>query len=314
MSTILLESVVTKAKPFLKWAGGKSQLLEQMTAYFPQDLIAGNMNRYAEPFVGSGAAFFRIAQTYQIQRYFISDINRELIAAYITIREDVEALIELLSEMQMEYVALSPEKQSAKFYHVREQFNRNLPKMDFGKFTESWIERTAQIIFLNRTCFNGLFRVNSRSEFNVPFGRYKNPLICASSNLRAVSRVLQQTEIQCGDFTLCEHFVDDNTFVYFDPPYRPISRTSSFTSYSDYDFDESAQNRLAAFYRYLDQKKHAKLMLSNSDPKNQNPHDHFFEENYELYRIARVRANRMINCDATKRGKIFELLIVNYMG
>jgi DNA adenine methylase len=213
--------------------------------------------------------------------------------------------------MERKYHRLSPNRQKEYFYAIRFQLNENRPSIDFNKYSEDWIERTAQIIFLNRTCFNGLFRVNSKGEFNVPFGKYKNPLICSEDNLQAVSELLHRTEIRLGDFSDCESFVNSETFVYFDPPYRPISKTASFTSYSKYDFDEAAQLRLASFYRLL-HRKGARLMLSNSDPKNEDPKDHFFEDAYKGFRIQRVTANRMINCNADKRGKIFELLILNY--
>lgn len=306
-----MQLLATKAKPFLKWAGGKAQLVDQITKHFPIELRTGLIHKYAEPFVGGGALFFRIAQTYDIDEFLIADVNEELILAYQTIKKDVSSLIDLLKWMQTKYHRLSPNRQKEYFYSIRFEFNEKRLHINYQRFQESWIERTAQIIFLNRTCFNGLFRVNSKGEFNVPFGCYKNPLICAEDNLRQVSELLQRTQIQLGDFTICEPFVTSDTFVYFDPPYRPISKTANFTSYSRYDFDDIAQLRLASFYRLLDEKG-AKLMLSNSDPKNENPNDQFFEEAYKGFHIERVRANRMINCNADKRGAISELLIMNY--
>jgi len=300
-----------KSKPFLKWAGGKSQLVDQIAKYLPIELRTGLIHKYAEPFVGGGALFFRIAQTYDIDEFLIADVNEELILAYRTIKKDVSNLVDILKELQAKYHRLSTNRQKEYFYSIRFHFNERRPFINYRRFHPSWVERTAQIIFLNRTCFNGLFRVNSKGEFNVPFGRYKNPLICAEDNLRQVSELLQRTEIQLGDFTECERFVTSDTFVYFDPPYRPISKTASFTSYSRYDFDDAAQLRLASFYRLLN-KTGAKLMLSNSDPKNENPNDNFFENAYKAFYIERVRAYRMINCNADKRGAINELLIMNY--
>lgn len=302
---------ISEAKPFLKWAGGKSQLLEQMTTHFPTELMYGKIKRYVEPFVGSGAVFFYVAQHYDVQEFFIFDINDELILAYKTIRQNVESLINLLIEIQDRYFSLTPDEQKNYFYQVRSEFNLNRSKINFAEFHTDWIERTAQLIFLNRTCFNGLFRVNFKSEFNVPFGSYKNPKICNAKRLRAVSKTLQRAIIQQGDFTVCAEFVNGDTFVYFDPPYRPISQTASFTSYSNYNFDDTAQLRLAEFFKQLDAKG-AKLMLSNSDPKNKNPNDHFFENAYQSYRVKRVRASRVINSNAKKRGQIYELLIMNY--
>jgi len=306
-----MKPVVTKARPFLKWAGGKAQLLDQIVKRLPNELRRGLIRKYAEPFVGGGALFFCIAQKFELDRFLIADVNDELILAYRTVKKDVLSLIEYLKEMQRKYHRLSPSRQEEYFYTIRFQLNERRPDINYHRFDESWIERTAQIVFLNHTCFNGLFRVNSKGEFNVPFGRYKNPMICSEENLREVSKLLQHTQICLGDFTECESFVTPKTFVYFDPPYRPISKTASFTSYSRYDFDDSSQLRLASFVRLLD-KKGAALMLSNSDPKNGNPRDHFFENAYKDFQIMRVRANRMINCNAEKRGAIKELLITNY--
>lgn len=299
------------AKPFLKWAGGKSQLLEQMMEYFPQELKTGKIKHYVEPFIGGGAVFLHIAQTYGVESFFIFDINEELVVAYKTIREDVGALLTELAEMEHRYLRLSPEEQSDYFYAVRNQFNADKGLINYESFTDDWIKRTAQIIFLNKTCFNGLFRLNSKGLFNVPFGRYKKPTICQESNLLEISKILAKTEIRTGDFEECAQFIDSSTFVYFDPPYRPISKTSSFTSYSKHDFGDDAQLRLASFYRRLDSLG-AKLMLSNSDPKNENAADDFFDKAYSGYRIELVKATRMINCNADKRGHINELLILNY--
>lgn len=300
-----------KVKPFLKWAGGKTQLLEQMTAYFPPELKSGDITRYVEPFVGSGAVFFHLIQTYQINKAYLFDVNDELILAYNTIKSDVSALVCKLENIQEEYLKLSATDQEEYFYDVRHKFNHQRRDVDFNQYQPEWVNRTAQIIFLNRTCFNGLFRVNGQGEFNVPFGRYKNPQICNAENLLGVSRILQKAIIKRGDFTRCERVVNSNTFVYFDPPYRPISTTASFTSYSKFEFGDKEQRRLAQFYRQLD-KRGAKLMLSNSDPKNNNAEDRFFESLYDGFKIKRVQASRMINSDAKKRGKIGELLIINY--
>lgn len=302
---------MVRAKPFLKWAGGKTQLLEQLVAYFPTRLKLGQVKRYVEPFVGSGAVFFHVAQNYQVEEFFLFDANEELVLAYKTIQHDVDALIQRLESMQQEYFSMNATEQEEKFYAVRHKFNRKRSDIDFDSYQPEWIERTAQIIFLNRTCFNGLFRVNARGEFNVPFGRYKNPQICNPQNLIQVSQVLTRVKIERGDFAKCKDLVNSDTFIYFDPPYRPISTTASFTSYSRFEFGDEEQKRLAEFYREL-HKCGAKLMLSNSDPKNELPDDYFFESLYEGFNIKRVLASRMINCDATKRGKLNEILVMNY--
>lgn len=294
-------------KPFLKWAGGKSQLLEQIEANFPCEFKTGSIKRYVEPFIGSGAVFFYVSQCYPIEEFFISDINPELILAYKTIQKNVEELIEILSKIQGEYLSLDEERRKEYFYRTRSEFNVLGKQIDLDKdgVREGWIKRTAQLIFLNRTCFNGLFRVNSKGEFNVPFGKYKNPTICDRDNLRAVSQVLQKTHIHHGDFTDCEKVVDKNSFVYFDPPYKPIGKTANFTSYSKDSFDDTQQLRLRDFFSLLD-RKGAKLMLSNSDPSG-----NFFETAYGGYRIERVKASRNINSNGQKRGKINEILIMN---
>ncbi|PSF35994.1 modification methylase [Aphanothece hegewaldii CCALA 016] len=299
------------AKPFLKWAGGKGQILSQIIHFLPQEIEEKKINKYVEPFVGSGACFIYLAQVYQFEEIIICDINEELILAYLTIQKAVETLIEYLSEMQVKYLALSLEKRQKFFFDVRDSYNLQKKHTNFLVFSEEWIERTAQLIFLNKTCFNGLFRVNSKGHFNVPVGKYKNPLICHGENLKAISQLLQNTKIYQGNYSQCEKWVDSQTFVYFDPPYRPISKTSNFNSYSQDNFSDTEQLKLRDFYHLLNRQK-AKLMLSNSDPKNKNPDDHFFENAYQGYRIERVKANRMINSNAQKRGQINELLIMNY--
>ena len=309
--TTLDGSKITRAKPFLKWAGGKGQLLKQFEKYYPKELKEGKITKYCEPFIGSGAVFYHIMQTYDIQESLIIDVNQELILAYQTIKKDVESLIKSLSALEKKYLAKEQEERKDFFYETREAFNSNLEKIDFDNFSDIWIERTMQTIFLNRTCFNGLFRVNSKGGFNVPFGDHKNPRICYDENLQSISKLIQNTTILKGDFTMSKDFIDSNTFVYFDPPYRPLNKTSSFTSYSKFEFTDEEQLKLATFFEKMDHKG-AKMLLSNSDPKNENPEDDFFEDAYESYQIYRVKASRAINSKASKRGKINELIIPNY--
>lgn len=300
-----------QAKPFLKWAGGKSQLLAQIESFFPQELAEGAINRYIEPFVGGGAVFLQIANFYPVQEYFIFDINPELILAYQTIQKNVEALISQLGKIQEHYLSLSEEERKNYFYQIRSDFNGKRKQINFQTYNDAWVERTAELIFLNRTCFNGLFRVNAQGQFNVPFGRYKKPKICNIENLTLLAAVLQKTHIQQGDFTQCQNLVNQRSLVYFDPPYRPISETANFKSYSQHLFNDSEQLRLRDFFDFLSGKG-AKLLLSNSDPKNENPGDYFFEEAYSHYRMETVKAGRNINSKGDKRGKINELLIMNY--
>jgi DNA adenine methylase len=299
------------AKPFLKWAGGKGQLLEQIKNFFPQELSEGKITRYIEPFLGGGAVFFYLAQTYPFSEIILIDINPELVLAYQVIQRDVNILIECLGKMQDEYLPLEQKGREKYYYQIREIFNQELKSLDFCVYSFEWIPRAAQIIFLNRTCFNGLFRVNSQGKFNVPMGKYKQPLICNSENLRLVSELLQRAEIYLGSYNQCQAWADKSTFVYFDPPYRPLNITSSFTSYSQHNFNDEEQIKLASFYDLLD-KQGVKLMLSNSDPKNQNPNDDFFDDFYKKYHIHRLQASRAINSKAEKRGLIQEILVINY--
>lgn len=300
-----------EAKPFLKWAGGKSQIIEQIEPFFPDELKQGLIHRYIEPFVGGGAVFLHLAQSYRIQEKFIFDVNPELILAYKTIQNNVEDLIQILGEIQETYLSLSEEDRKNYFYQIRSDFNLQRQEMNFEAYDYTWIKRTSQLIFLNRTCFNGLFRVNAKWEFNVPFGRYKKPKICHPENLKALAQILDYTHIEQGDFSKCKKFVNSQSFVYFDPPYRPLSQTANFNSYSQNRFNDAEQLRLRNFFDLLAEKT-AKLLLSNSDPKNENPADDFFDELYSAYHIERVKAARNINSNANKRGKINELLIMNY--
>ena len=300
------------ATPIMKWAGGKTQLIPQIDENLPKEIFSGQIKRYIEPFVGGGALFFYIAKKFRdIEEFILADANRELILLYKVVKNDVDALIQKLTKIEEEYYPLVETERKKYFYKIREEFNSKIPTLNYSQYDKKWIKRSAQIIFMNHTCFNGLFRVNSKGEFNVPFGRYKNPKILDEENLLAVSHTFQSAKILLGDFSIIEKYVDDKTFVYFDPPYRPISKTASFKSYSKSDFNDNEQLRLAKFFRTLD-KTGAKLMLSNSDPKNINLDDDFFENAFEGFNINRVEANRMINSKASKRGPINELLILNY--
>lgn len=299
------------AKPILKWAGGKTQLLNDINNNFPEQIKTGEIKRYVEAFVGGGAVFFHVAKMNYVSEYILADLNHELILLYKTAQSFVDELINELSKIEEEYLSRSEIDREKYFYEQRDSFNKTLHQINFAQFHEDWVTRAAQIIFLNRTCFNGLFRVNSKGLFNVPFGKYTNPKIFDSENLRAVACVLENAIILSGDFSSVAPYVDNSTFVYFDPPYRPISKTASFNSYAKDSFDDREQRRLAEFYKTLNEKG-AKLMLSNSDPKNVDPNDNFFDEVYKGFTIKRVKATRLINSKAEKRGEINELLIMNY--
>jgi DNA adenine methylase len=305
------QSLFDSPKPFLKWAGGKKQLLTELDTRLPKELKLGKIKRYVEPFVGAGALLFHIAENYTVDEYIICDINKELIVCYTSIKENLNAVLEHLETISYNYYQANELTQSEIFYNVRHQYNSKLGDFDYANYNEEWNFRTAQTIFLNRTCFNGLFRVNSKGGFNVPFGKYRNPYFYDEDNIIAVNRVLQKTKIISGDFDLTSEYIEDNTFVYLDPPYRPLNSTSNFTSYTPSTFNDDSQRRLADFY-YRMSKKGARLMLSNSDPKNVNSDDHFFENLFSNYEINRVQATRMINCNGSKRGTISELIVMNY--
>ncbi len=293
-------------KPFLKWAGGKSQLLKEMEKYYPFS-FNGEITKYAEPFVGGGAVLFDILSKYDLQEIYISDINAELINAYLIVRDRVDTLIEMLYIMQNEFLQLDMDARKVYYVKKRELFNELKINVDELKN----VEKAALMIFLNKTCFNGLFRVNKKGLFNVPIGSYKNPMICDESNLRMVSEKLQKVTIVCGDYKQSCDFIDEHTFVYFDPPYRPITDTSSFTAYTETVFADDEQRELAKFVDEMN-KKGAKIIVSNSDPKNANAEDDFFDTIYAAYKIKRVDAVRAINCNGESRGKIKELLISNF--
>ena len=295
----------TEAKPFLKWAGGKGQLLSQLSEHLP-DRIHREPFTYIEPFVGGGAMLFYMLQRFDnIKNVIINDVNEDLILAYRTIKSDVEKLICKLGEMEKEYLDIAdPNERSKLFYEIRERYNQRIGDS---------IERISQLLFLNKTCFNGLYRVNKKGLFNVPFGKYSNPTICNANVLRADSQLLQSAKVEIfhGDYTQTLQYVDGLTFFYLDPPYRPLDATSSFTAYAKGDFNDDDQRALAAFCHQLSERG-CLWMESNADCSAKNPEDTFFEELYRDYRIERVYASRCINANPNKRGKLTELLIKNY--
>ena len=241
-------------KPFLKWAGGKGQLIKEIEQYYPFE--NGKITKYAEPFVGGGAVLFDILSRYDLKEVYISDINAELINTYRMIRDDIDALIEMLYAMQSDFIPLDTDNRKAYYMQKRERFN----DLKINGDENINIEKAALMIFLNKTCFNGLYRVNKKGLFNVPMGSYKNPLICDENNLREVSEKLQKVKIVCGDYKKSADFIDGNTFVYFDPPYRPITDTASFTAYTETLFNDDAQIELARFVDDMD-KKGAKVIM-----------------------------------------------------
>lgn len=292
-------------KPFVKWAGGKNSLIPQLTKYYPLELKNGTIERYIEPFVGGGAVLIDILQKYEVKEAYAFDINKDLINCYNVIKTNVENLIQELDKKEKEFLILDNDARQQYFYNIRTEYNSYTLDEDIN------VKRASEFIFLNRTCFNGLYRVNKEGKFNVPCGKYKNPTICDSKNLRNLSKLIKNVTFEYGDYKKSESFVNENTFVYFDPPYRPLSITSGFTSYTKEDFNDDNQKELANYFYKLDL-KNAKLMLSNSNPKNVNKDDNFFENIYKGFVINEVSAKRMINANAKGRGEISELLITNY--
>lgn len=290
------------AKPFVKWAGGKTQLLAEIKNSLPRDLRHREAVTYVEPFVGGGAVLFWILQEYpNITHAVINDINAELICTYQVIKSDVDNLIKVLNIIQSEYLALDQAGRKEYYLAKRELFNRK---------RDSNIETAALFIFLNRTCFNGLYRVNSKGLFNVPHGRYSNPKICDEKTLRADSAVLQRVEILYGDFSQTERYAGENVLYYLDPPYRPLTETSGFTSYTRERFDDNEQKRLHCFCERVTHHK-SLFVESNSDPRNIDYHDDYFERLYRMFIIKRVSASRMISAQGSGRGNISELIISN---
>lgn len=291
------------AKPFLKWAGGKTQLISNIERALPTYTTQTHFT-YIEPFVGSGAVLFWMLNNFSnLKKAVINDINEDLINTYKTIANNPKELISILEILQDEFHALEGNEESKKryYYQKRELYNSR-------KETKSG--HAALFIFLNRTCFNGLYRVNRKNEYNVPMGGYKKPTICDRENILAVSEALQKVEILCGDFEQILNLAEKNTLFYLDPPYKPLSETSSFNSYAKDEFNDNEQIRLKEFCSKLDTLNYS-WILSNSDVKGKDNNDNFFDNLYSDFNIQRVEAKRSINANPDKRGKLTELLITN---
>ncbi len=294
-------NTTTVAAPFVKWAGGKSQILHEIRRTYPPE-GEKSVTKYAEPFVGGGAVLFDILSRRRFDAVYISDVNRELIHTYATIQTRVEELIAALGAMERAYVPEDAERRKTRYYAARSRFN------ELKAANAADVELAALFLFLNRTCFNGLYRVNRKGEYNVPQGRYANPTICDAGNLRAVSNALKDVRIVCGDYTLSRAFIDEHTFAYFDPPYRPLSATAGFTSYAAGGFGDQEQIALAGFIDEMSAHG-AWCVASNSDPKNADENDDFFDRLYEKHTVSRITAARAINATASKRGHVREILI-----
>ena len=296
------------AKPVLKWAGGKGMLLPQITKHLPTRLKFGAVKRYIEPFVGGGAVFFDLIKNYNFTDVYLFDINPELVILYNTIKYNYEDLIGELDTLQQAYNKAIDK--DAFYYANRDEYNSFDKNVDANDYTPDFVRRSALTICLNRTCFNGLYRVNSKGLFNVPVGKYKNPRILDADNIIEVAKALQNATILQTDFAKAVEYANKDTFIYYDPPYRPIN-ASSFNSYAIGDFNDDEQKRLKDIFAQANEKG-ALQMLSNSDPTNYNPNDNFFDELYGNYNIHRIWAKRMINSDPNGRNGVRELLITNY--
>jgi DNA adenine methylase len=297
-----------KVRPFVKWAGGKNKLIPQMEQYYPKELKENKIDVYIEPFVGGGAILMDILKKYNIKKAYAFDINKNLINCYNIIKDKVESLVLELKKLEEEYLKLDDENRKEYYYDIRKKYN----SINIENENEA-LEKTTYFIFLNKTCFNGLYRENRRGQFNVPIGKYKNPTIFDEENLIELSKLIKNVTFINGDYRESYKYIEENTFIYFDPPYRPINKTSSFTSYSKEDFNDENQKELGEYFRKInDNNSNVKLMLSNSNPKNNNEKDDFFEQIYNGFKINEIKANRMINSNKEKRGKISELLIINY--
>lgn len=313
-SSLPTHNSTANARPFLKWAGGKSQLLSTIEKRIPKQLKIGKDFTYIEPFVGSGAVLFHLLQRYKaITRAVIIDNNADLILTYRVIKSSCESLIRELDRMQAEFHAGTERERRETFARTRAHFNSLRKRRALLNRNESAaVLRAAEFIFLNRTCFNGLFRVNRAGEFNVPFGRYANPKISDPDNLRKAAKLLARCEIIEGDYTRASKYLSAKEFVYFDPPYRPISKTSSFTAYGKKRFGDPEQRRLSRFVRKLAARANTYVMLSNSDPAAVDSKNNLLDKLYLGLTVKRVSAKRMINRNASGRGAIKELLVTNY--
>lgn len=281
------DQILAIPKPFVKWAGGKRQLIPILNENLPK-----TFGTYFEPFLGGGALLFHMLTERTAQKCSISDLNSDLVLSYTTIRDRVESLIVSLKNHERNY-----QKDSKSYYYsIRESNPKNQ------------IEKTSRLIFLNRTCFNGLYRVNSKGKFNVPLGKYTNPNIVNEDNLRSVSHILQSSkvDIQCRDFEAVLRDAKKGDLVYFDPPYQPVSDTANFTSYTNKDFTFDDLSRLAELCMNLDSKG-CKVLLSNSNSKE--VVDMFSTKHWT---VSKIQANRSINSNSKKRTGHFELLIKNY--
>ena len=299
------------AQPFLKWAGGKRQLLKTISEHLPSEVKNGGKTRYIEPFVGGGAVFFHIRENFEFSEFYISDLNHDLINAYLVVRDELSGLCGELEKISDEYFSNNSEQRAVQFYEIRDVYNSNMSCLENSEMGKERVIRAAQMIFMNRTCFNGLYRVDSKGKFNVPYGSYSSPKIFNELNLKLVSKDLDRVCIRQGSYQICQPWINKDSFLYLDPPYRPLPSKDSFTSYTEKsDFGDKGQQELAKFFSTAS-KRGASVMLSNSDPKSVDAKDTFFDDLYKEFTIKRVEARCSINSDGKGRGKTSEILVTN---
>ncbi len=300
-----------KAGPFLKWAGGKGQLLKSLEQNLPESVKNGEGFRYLEPFVGGGALFFFLAENLSLKQAMLMDKNPALINCYKVVQSDVDPLIKTLAKLEKDYLEKTSEERESLFYEIRKKYNRIKLKNKWGK--KDVLQLAAFLIFLNKTCYNGLYRENSLGEFNVPFGKYIKPRICDRENLLCCSEALSKAELKCLDFSASFSLSRKKDLVYMDPPYRPVNKTSSFTQYSKGGFSEDDQKKLAGLCTKM-HKKGCYVLLSNSVPAGTKEQDNFYKQNFKskYFSIKKIKARRAINSKGSARGAVEEVLIKNY--
>lgn len=297
------------ATPFIKWAGGKSKLAPIIENRIEKSIGFENIEHYIEAFTGGGALFFYLIERHKFETITLIDINIELINTYRAIKKQPYLLMEILDEMQLTYNTLpSEDEKSIYYYSIRAQFNELEDKNFLNKTID--YNRSAQFVFLNKTCFNGLYRENSKGKYNVPFGKRKEVNLYELNNILEINTLLQNVNIVAGDYTLAKDYLSPNTLVYFDPPYRPITGTAAFTAYTKGGFNDDNQRELAKFCRYISDND-SFFALSNSDPYNGNIKDNFFDNLYRGFEIHRIHAARAIAARSSSRKSVTEMLIVN---
>jgi len=284
----MIEEGTITAKPFVKWVGGKTKLLPQLLPLIPK-----KYEDYHEPFLGGGAFYFGLSN---VGKAYLNDINQHLIAAYQHIRDDIQQILKMLKRLEKEYHSLKTLDEKKIYFLER--------RVEYNNLKDSNFRKTALLIFLNKTCFNGMYRENSKGDFNVPFGQHDSPTICDEKNLMAVSKKLQKAHFSSGSYDAVVRHAKKGDFIYFDPPYFPLTSTSSFTSYHASGFQKSDQERLRNVFAEL-KRRGCYVMLSNSATKE-------IREFYKGFRQIEVMAARSINSVGTGRGKIAELVILSY--